>query len=87
MEEKKSNAGRKYGVPQRTENAKSISKLKWVREMRGFSQNSLADLSGVSVRNIRAFEQGQIDINKAYASTVYKLATALNVKMEELLDV
>ena len=77
----------KYGVPQKTENAKAISKLKWAREMRGYSQQSLADATGVNVRNIRAMECGQIDINKAYASTVYKLATALGVTMEELLDV
>jgi len=77
----------KYGVPMQTENAKAISKLKWAREMRGYSQQSLADATGVNVRNIRAMECGQIDINKAYASTVYKLATALGVTMEELLDV
>lgn len=78
---------RKYGVPNRTENAKEVSKLKWARELKGFSQQSLADASGVNVRNIRAMECGQIDINKAYASTVYRLATVLGVKMEELLDV
>lgn len=77
----------KYGVPQQTENAKEISKLKWARELKGYSQQSLADATGVNVRNIRAMECGQIDINKAYASTVYKLATALGVTMEELLDV
>ena len=77
----------RYGRPNHTENAKEISKLKWVREMKGFSQTSLADATGVNVRNIRAMECGQIDINKAYASTVYKLATVLGVTMEELLDV
>lgn len=77
----------RYGRPNHTENAKEVSKLKWVREMKGFSQTSLADASGVNVRNIRAMECGQIDINKAYASTVYKLATVLGVTMEELLDV
>jgi len=76
----------KYGTPLQTENAKAISRLKWVREMRGFSQQSLADASGVNVRNIRAFECGQIDINRAYAITVYRLATALGCKVEELLN-
>ena len=85
MEETK--RGRRYGRPNHTENAKSISKLKWVREMKGFSQTTLAAASGVNVRNIRAMECGQIDINKAYAATVYKLATVLGVTMEELLDV
>ena len=86
MEQKKA-SGRKYGVPQITANAKEISKLKWAREMRGYSQQSLADATGIHVRNIRAMESGRIDINRAYASTVYKLATVLGVKMEELLDV
>ena len=79
--------GRRYGTPNHTENAREVSKLKWARELKGYSQQSLADVTGVNVRNIRAMECGQIDINKAYASTVYKLATALGVTMEELLDV
>lgn len=83
MEERKS---KRYGIPQHTENAYAISKLKWAREMKGFSQASLERASGVNARNIRAFERGEMDINKAAAITVYKLATALGVKMEELMN-
>ena len=77
----------KYGKPLQTENAKDISRLKWIREMKGYSQQSLADATGVNVRTIRAFESGQVDINKAYASNIYKLATVLGVRMEELLNI
>ena len=85
MEETK--RGRKFGSPNHTENAIKISKLKWIREMRGYSQTSLASATGNSTRTIRAFESGYRNINLAEANTVYRLATVLGVKMEELLDV
>lgn len=76
-----------YGVPQQTANAKAVSKLKWARELKGYSQQSLADATGVSVKTIRSFECGYRDINVASVATVYRLATVLGVKMEELIDV
>ncbi len=76
----------RYGKPLQTANAKEISKLKWTREIKGFSQASLARASGVNARIIRAFECNERDINQAAAITVYKLASALGVKMEELLN-
>ena len=82
----KRTGGRQYGVPMKTDNAYEVSKLKWLRELKGFSQASLADASGVNKRNIRGFERGEIDINKAAAITVYRLATALGVTMEQLID-
>ena len=85
MEELK--RGVRYGIPNRTENAKDISRLKWARELRGFSQTTLAQASGVNLSTIRGFECNHRDINMASAITVYKLATVLGVKMEELLDV
>lgn len=51
----------------------------------GFTQQELADLSGVNVRNIRAYEQGQNDISKASGETLYRLARALGCTMEYLL--
>lgn len=76
----------RYGKPQHTENAKEISKLKWAREIKGFSQRTLAEASGVYVRQIQSFESGERDINNAAAITIYKLATVLGVKMEELIN-
>ena len=61
-------------------------KLKEKREAVGMSQSELANASGVSVRMIQHYEQGAKDINKAAAITVKKLADALNVKMEEIIE-
>lgn len=36
---------------------------------------------------LQKYEQGDRDLNKAQAETVYKLAKALNCKMEELIDI
>lgn len=76
----------KYGVPRHTENAREISKLKWARELKGFSQASLSRASGVNARAIRAFESNERNINEAAAITVYRLATALGMKMEEIIN-
>lgn len=61
-------------------------KLKEKREAAGMSQSGLAQASGVSVRMIQHYEQGAKDINKAAAITVKKLADALNVKMEDIIE-
>lgn len=60
--------------------------LKRIREAVGLSQSKLADVSGVSVRMIQHYEQGVKDINAAAALTVYKLAQALNCKVEDLIE-
>ena len=63
-----------------------MSKLKKIREAVGLSQNKLATLSGVSNRMIQHYEQGVKDINKAQVGTVYKLAKALKVNIEDLIE-
>jgi len=77
---------KKYHKAQKTANAWEISHLKWARELQGMSQTKLADVSGVPLRTIRSYENNQSDINKAQAIIVYKLATALGVKMETLMN-
>ena len=59
--------------------------LKEYRKKVGLSQSQLADDSGVSVRMIQKYEQGEKDINRAQAETVYKLSKALGCTMEELI--
>ena len=61
-------------------------KLKEKREAAGISQSGLAQSSGVSVRMIQHYEQGVKDINKAAAITVKRLADALGVKMEDIIE-
>ena len=63
-----------------------MSNLKKIREAFGLSQNKLATLSGVSNRMIQHYEQGVKDINKAQVGTIYKLAKALKVNIEDLIE-
>ena len=63
-----------------------MSNLKKIREAVGLSQNKLATLSGVSNRMIQHYEQVVKDINKAQVGTVYKLAKALKVNIEDLIE-
>ena len=60
--------------------------LQRIRQERGYSQSQLAVASGVSLRMIQYYEQGAKDINQAAASTVWRLAEALNCHMEEIID-
>lgn len=64
-----------------------MNKLKEKRMQRKLSQSQLAKASGVSLRMLQKYEQGDRDLNKAQSETVYKLAKALNCKMEELIDI
>lgn len=69
-------------------NCDSIStKLKEIREKQGLSQRKLAEISGVKKRLIQLYEQRENDINKGGAYTLYSLATALNVKVEDILEI
>ena len=63
-----------------------MSNLKLIRQSNKLSQTQLAELSGVNVRMIQNYEQGNKDINKAQVITVYKLAEALKVSVEDLIE-
>lgn len=63
------------------------NKLKTVRKKKGLSQIQLSENSGVSIRMIQHYEQGFRDINKAQASTIYKLARALGCSMEDIIEI
>ena len=52
----------------------------------GLSQSELAADADVPLRQIQLFEQGQRDINRTSAITLYKLSKALHCKMEDLLE-
>lgn len=64
-----------------------MNKLKKIRVQQGLSQSLLSKKANVSLRSLQAYEQDDRDLNKAQAETVYKLAKALNCKMEELIDI
>ena len=64
-----------------------MNKLKEIRTQQGLAQSLLSKEANVSLKTLQAYEQGDRDIKKAQAETVYKLAKALNCKMEELIDI
>lgn len=55
------------------------------RRKKGLSQSQLADITGISLRTLQAYESETRDINKAAAENVYLLAQALDTSMEEIL--
>lgn len=57
-----------------------------LRKYAKLTQKELSEKSGVSLRMIQLYEQGQNDLKKAQAEVVYMLAKALNTTVEELLD-
>ena len=59
--------------------------LKSLRKNAGFTQQELAERSGVSLRMIRAYEQGAQDLGKAEARTLLNLSTVLGCSPEVLL--
>lgn len=61
-----------------------LTKLEELRKAKGYSRSTLADISGVSVRSIEAYEQGLRDLTKARLPTLKKLAKALKVDISDL---
>ena len=62
------------------------SSLKFMREDKGMSQSKLAEVSGVPLRSIKAYEQGYKDINKAQVVTVLQLAEALECDVYDIIN-
>ncbi|MCZ2077921.1 MAG: helix-turn-helix domain-containing protein [Bryobacterales bacterium] len=58
-------------------------RLKLIREKRGLSQAALADLAGVSKRQITRYEGGSGDPT---SDTLYRIAHALQCSVDFLLD-
>lgn len=62
-------------------------KLKEKRCGLGWSRKILSEYSGVSVRMIEKYENGEKDINKAAAITVHKIAKALGCSVDDILEI
>lgn len=58
-----------------------------LRKWAGLSQSELANLSGVSLRQIQLFEQRQRDINHTKAIDVVRLGRVLGCSSEDLLQI
>jgi uncharacterized Tic20 family protein len=64
-------------------NSQTLSKnLLYQRQRKGFSQEKLAELSGVTVRTIQRIERGEVN---SHINTLKLLADALQVRVEDLL--
>lgn len=63
-----------------------MSNLARIRKEKLLSQGELVKVSGVSKSVIAKYESGERDINKASGITLLKIATALNCRIEDLLE-
>lgn len=63
----------------------AVNPLRRARLNIGITQKELSDASGISLRMIRAYEQGSQDIKKAEAITVVNLASALGISVQTLI--
>ena len=66
--------------------AVKYTKLKHIRIKREMTQADLAEKSGVPLKTIQAYESRVRDINHMTLENAYKLARALNCRMESLMD-
>lgn len=62
------------------------TQLQLLRKSIGYSQKTLAEKSGVTLRMIQQYEQRAKDINKAAGVNLVALAQALGCKVEDLLE-
>lgn len=60
--------------------------LKLYRKKLGYSQNEVAIASGVPLRTLQQYEQGQKNINNAKVEYVVSLARVLGCRVEDLLE-
>ncbi|URZ06506.1 helix-turn-helix domain-containing protein [Clostridium felsineum] len=67
----------------KTENETFRQYLKRIRELRGYSQRKLSELTGLSNTTISRIEKGSITTSDT--DTVVKLATGLDLDKEQLL--
>jgi len=63
-----------------------MNNLARIRKEKDLSQSELIKMSGVSKSAILKYESGERDINKASGTTLLKIATALNCRIEDLLE-
>lgn len=62
------------------------SRLEEERRKAGLTRKQLSELSGINLRTIEAYEQRKNDIGMAATSSVRKLANALKVPIENILE-
>lgn len=68
-----------------TERSQKGSMLRRLRKYHEFTQKELSEKSGVSLRMIQLYEQGQNDITRAQVNVLHSLSEALNCEIEDLI--
>lgn len=63
-----------------------MNKLQEQRAAAGLTRQKLSEKSGVNVRLIERYEQGERDINGAKLKTLLKLCKALECNLENIID-
>ena len=66
--------------------AKITSKLKKARICKGYTQESLSELSGVNIKSIAAYEHTPAKLSNASVNTIMKLADSLGVDIEDIIN-
>ena len=67
-------------------NRKRGKNIQLRRKRAGLSQRELSDRAGVNLRTLQQYESGSRDINKATAISLFRLAKALDCKIEDILE-
>lgn len=62
------------------------TKLRRLRVSKGFSQSELAEYSGVTIQNIRRYEQSAAPINNAKLKTLIALCRTLGCTIEDIIE-
>ena len=63
-----------------------MTKLKSVRMSTGLTQAQLAALTGLNLRTLQYYEQGNKKIEHAKLETILKICQVLNVEMGQIID-
>lgn len=66
--------------------SKFKSQLKKARVIHGYTQESLAELSGVNIKSIASYEQNPDKLSTASIGTVIRLAEALGCEVEDIIN-
>ena len=62
------------------------TRLKRLRTYANLTQKGLAEKTGIPIRTIQQYEQRQKDINRASGQYLLQFASALNCRMEDLME-
>lgn len=63
-----------------------MNKLKYIRKKKGMTRKELSEKSGINIRTIEGYEQGNRDIEMAYIDTLLSLSISLECKISDLLE-